>query len=714
MLDTTRMTSLAVHSRQSLLVAVVMLAGAAVSAGAQSAFDVGSVPRPAGAEVATDRASSSSAITYVYPASVANTVIATEKSLNAGGWVRYRTPDEERASTSLRFKNGRLGIYVSFTMSGGKADSSRISYSHNNSIPANVPFPDDATDVVYDENRPYLRCVTALTVDAALDFFSKGLATEGWSQLSAAAIAARWPDAKLNDAIENGKRVYLNRDGRDRQPPVMLTLQRAAGDKTVVDIRIAPFALPQDLPFYQEFAGLPAPQRTKSVGGSGSADSVRRESTALVIAELPVVLAFYRREMALRGWQEQAAGASISDSAAKLTLTKPDDIAVLELGQRYDFTTVRLNAQLSQAAIAGRERAKKEADAKWMSDAVKQAQELTAASEAKRLAQVAAAAGAPVETLRPLANATTPIPLPENADEVKFEGDDGQLDFTSPSPPKSVATFYRDSLKPLGWKEERGVINGPTMFSMDFTKGKQKLDITVMLFGGKAKVSAHGSGLQVAAAPADPNRETVRLEADETQGFPVPKNYTMSAPGTVTMSGSKTAFRRDFNGKVAADIGSVLAFYRRELTKRAWKEQSDGAVVKPDNVTLAFASPDGPAWLKLGRDERETTINIVVKNPAEAAKADALPPAGMGRVVLGNLGEAAASVTINQKTIKVPPGVGKERPPKELMLDLKPGKYRYVLKIAGKRDQADELTLGADDTWALLIGPGGILPLQMY
>lgn len=717
MVDNTRMIRLAVLVRQclSLLVAFVFLAGAAENARAQSAFDIGSVPRPDGAEVAPDRESSSSSVTYVFPDTVSNTILATEKALRAGGWMSYRTPDQQPTSTSLRYKNGRLGIYVSFTMSGGKSGSSRITYSHNNSIPANVPFPEDATDIVYDENRPYLRSTTGLTVDAAVEFFTKGLAAEGWSPLAAATIRERWPDAKLNDAIENGKRVYFNRDRRERQwPPLMLTLQGGAGDKTIVDMRTASFALPQDLPFYQEFAGLPAPQKTKTVGGTGSPDSIRRESTALVIAELPVVLAFYRREMTLRGWQEQAAGASISDTAAKLTFTKPDDTAVLELGQRYDFTTVRLIAQVSQAAIAGRERAKKEADARWMRDAVQQAKDLTAASEAKRLAQAAAVAGAPVETLRPLANAKTPIPLPENADDVKFEGDDGKLDFTSPSTPKSVATFYRDTLKPLGWKEARGVINGPTMFKMDFTKGKQKLDITVMLFGGKAKVSAHGSGLEVAAAPADPNKETVRLEADESQGFPVPKNYTMSAPGAVTISGSKTAFRRDFNGKVPADIGSVLALYRRELSRRAWKEQPDGAVVKPDNVALAFVSPEGPAWLKLGRDARETTINIVIKNPDAAAKADALPPAGMGRVILGNLGEATASVTINQKTIKVPPGVGKERPPKDLMLDLKPGKYRYVLKVAGKRDQADEITLAADDTWALLIGPGGILPLQMY
>jgi len=71
-----------------------------------------------------------------------------------------------------------------------------------------------------------------------------------------------------------------------------------------------------------------------------------------------------------------------------------------------------------------------------------QAQSLAAASEAKRRAQVAEAASAPVESLRPLANPSTPIPLPENANDVKFDGNDGNLDFTtSPSTPKSVANL---------------------------------------------------------------------------------------------------------------------------------------------------------------------------------------------------------------------------------------------------------------------------------
>jgi hypothetical protein len=686
-----------------------LLVGATGSGAAQNAFDVNTLPHPAGAEIAPDRSSSSS-VTYIYPAPVTATTVETEKVLNGAGWMRYRTPDQNSGG-SLRFKNGRVGIYVSLSMNG--RDASRISYSHNNSIPANVPFPADATDIVYDENRPFLRCVTTLSIDAAHEFFTKGLAGEGWSPLSSQTIEGRYPHAKLSDTVEGGgKRAYFNREGRERNyPPLALTLQRS-GDYTIVDLRTAPFALPQELPFYREFAGLPAPEHTKTVGGTGSPDSPRRESTALVIAEIPVVLAFYRREMTLRGWTEQAAGASIGDRAVRLAFTRPDDTALLELGQRYDFTTVRLTAQLSQAAIAARAKAKQDADSKWMRDAVQQAQEIAAASEAKRREQATVAAATPAETLRPLANSPAPIPLPEDADDIKFDSTRGKLDFNSPSSPKSVAGFYRDGLRSLGWQEGRSVINGPTMYRMDFTKGAQKIGFTVMQFGAKAKVSADGSGLEV---PADPNRETVRLEGGEASGFPVPKDYTMSSPGEVSMAGSKTAFRREFNAKVPADIGSVLAFYRRELGKRTWKESAEGAVVQPGNVKLAFAAPEGPAWLKLGRDGRETSISIVVKNPVEAAKADALPPAGMGRVVLGNLGDAEASVTINQKTIRVPPGVGRDRPPRELMFDLKPGKYRYVLKSAGKSNQSTgEVTVAADDTWALLIGPGGILPLQMY
>jgi hypothetical protein len=691
----------------SIITTIALFAGAPSRVSAQS-FDIASVPRPESAEISASERVSTSSVTYVFSGSRDAATAATERSLNAQGWLRYRPPDQQQ---SIRFKKARIGIYVSYSGSPGRPDQSRISYSHNNSIPANVPFPDDATDIVYDENRPYLRCLTALSLEASEEFFKTGLAAEGWAPIDPTVIASRWPHAKLADAIENSRRVYFNRERYGQPQPVILTLSRDPGGKTIVDLRVAPFALPKDLPYYQEFAGLPASQHYKRSGGTGSSDSPRREATALIIAELPVVLAFYRRELAARGYQEQAAGATISESAARITFSKPDDTAVLELRELYDMIDVRLLAQLSQAAIAARSRTKKDADDQWMRDRRKEVEDLMAASAAKRASAEKAIADAPVETLRPLANPGTPIPLPENAQSVSFKGDDGKLEYTSPSTPKSVAEFHRREMKTLGWATSRSPIDKPTMVRMDFTKGAQKIGLTVMVFGGNTRVTADGTGLLV---PADPNKETERLEAIEVSGFPVPKNFTASAPGAWTLKGGAAAFRRDYHAQVPSDIGSVLALYRRELTKREWKERSEGAVIKPEGVALTFLSPEGPATLALGRKGKETTIAIVIKNPAEAKKAGLLPPSGMAKIVLGNIGDDEASLTINQKTFKIKPGTGNSKTPEGPMLDVKPGKYKYTLGLASKPNKTSEIVVGADEAWGLMVGPGGVLSLQMY
>ncbi len=39
---------------------------------------------------------------------------------------------------------------------------------------------------------------------------------------------------------------------------------------------------------------------------------------------------------------------------------------------------------------------------------------------------------------------------------------------------------------------------------------------------------------------------------------------------------------------VLAEVGTVLAFYRRELAARNWKEETQGAVIKPDEVSLNY------------------------------------------------------------------------------------------------------------------------------
>ena len=188
----------------------------------------------------------------------------------------------------------------------------------------------------------------------------------------------------------------------------------------------------------------------------------------------------------------------------------------------------------------------------------------------------------------------------------------------------------------------------------------------------------------------------------------------MSSLGTAKGPGGETPFRRELEASVPAELSSVLAFYRSELGKRGWKESADRAVVKPDQVRLAFAAPDGPATLKLGRGNGETTVNLAVKIPAAAAKAEVMPKPGQAKLMFSNFGNSEAVLTINKQTIRVAAGAGSPQA-KGPTLDLPPGKYQYSLKVAGGAVRNDMIEVAADDAWGLMISPGGeVMSLQVY
>lgn len=89
------------------------------------------------------------------------------------------------------------------------------------------------------------------------------------------------------------------------------------------------------------------------------------------------------------------------------------------------------------------------------------------------------------------------------------------------------------------------------------------------------------------------------------------------------------------------------------------------------------------------------------------------PPPGNARLLLGNLLDAEAVVTVDKRTIKIAPKVGSKAPDGP-SLELPPGKYAYSLKVAGRSPQSEVLELGADESWGLLVGPGGALPIRVY
>jgi hypothetical protein len=718
-----------VPAGKRLLPLIFLLAvGAPLTAKADKGIvDVRALPRLEGAVEDSSRTQSYS-MSYSVPTVAALSSAATKKLLAADGWVQFTRPLDEKNS-SLTFKRAQQGLRVSFSQGLGRPDQSVVNYTADR-ITANVPFPLDATDIVFDQNRPYLGCIAPLALDATLDFFRKEMTAIGWKPLSAADAKARWPNAELRETVQNGVRAYYSHDDGDgfyRQRPIMLTLLRRDDGRTGVEIRVAPFALPDALEVDSEMAGLPRPKPTKTAKSSGGSDSVRREMEVAVIAELPATLAFYRRELASRNWMEETAGAAVTPDNVTLKFSSAEQSATLTLGRKYDLTVVSLVTQVKEAALAARARAKKEADEKFMKDAAAMAKQVIAADEVRRVAQAANLSDAP---LRALADSSTPVPLPENAENLKFDGADGRLEFNSASSVKAVAAFYRESLKSQGWKEKPSVINQPNMAVMEFSKGGKSVSLTAMQMGPKVRVSADGSGLvmanaKIAAKPggagAKDNNEPAgkttdeALEADPDSALPVPKQRSMTSIGTGKMPGSDAPFRRELEASVPAGLNSVLAFYRSELGKRGWQETAEGAVLKPDQAQLAFTSPDGPATLKLGRRNGETSINLAQKYPAAAAKADVVPKPGQSKLLFGNIGKSEATVSINNQTIKVAAGAGGPQSARPPMIDLPPGKYRYTLKIAGGPARNDQIEIGAGDTWGVMIAPGGdVLPLQMY
>ena len=708
---------------QLLACGLVLLASCSIAAAADGGIvDVHALPQLEGAVEDTSRPDPYR-VEYRMPTPEAVTSPAVKKLLSADGWVPYVRPLEEK-STTLNFKKGRLGLSVYLTQGLGRPDQSVVHYSTDR-IYGNVPFPDGASDIMFDGTRPYLGCIAPSALDATSDFYSREMAAIGWQKLTPE-TAARWTSS-LDETVPNGLRAfYAHPDSKEggfyQQKPVMVTLTRRDDGRTNVDIRVAPFALLSELKADGDLAGLPRPNPTKTARSLGSASSNKREMSAAVMAELPAVLAFYLRELAARGWQEDGSAPLAPGDEIAIKISNTDETGVLRLGRKYDFTMVSLTAQVKDSALAARAKAKKEADDKFFSDAAAAAQKVIAADEARRKVQAAALSDTPLNSL---ADSKTPVSLPETAEGVKFEGGDGRLEFSSTSSVKALGTFYRASLKNAGWKEQPSVINQPNMAVMEFSKAGKSISMTVMQMGPKVNVSANGTGLVVdAAKPVETKsaeakpiqaKSTEPLKPDPDAALPVPTRRSSSGVSSTKFPGSDQSFRKELEASIPAELSDVLAFYRAELTKRGWQEKTDGATVTAERAELAFTSPEGPAMLKLGRAREETTVSLVQRNPQAAAKADIMPKAGQARLMLGNIGPKEASLTINKQTIKIAAGAGGPQSPKGPMLDLPPGKYQYALRLPGQPTRNETLTVAAGDAWGLLVGPTGeVLPLQMY
>ena len=370
--------------RRLLAFTLALIAAAPIAARADDGLvDVRALPRLEGAVEDTAR-TEPHRLSYGVPSPVAITTPAVEKLLAANGWMQYSRPLEASGS-SLLFKKGRQGLFVSFTQGPRHPDQSGVSYAANR-INANVPFPADATNLMFDDRRPYLGCVSTAAVRASLDFFRKELAASGWSPLSDADIAAHWPNAKIGEKSRTARapimaRAHLTAVPRSRRsccrcnaaatatPPsksrsrrsLCRRISRSSGRRSTCPNLITPRALAAPQP------GIGPPQDRRRHG-------CRNPRGARVLSP----------RTSGQVLEEEASGAVITDNEATLVFSSPEQTATLRLGHKYDLTTVSLVAQVKESALAARAKARKEADEKFATDAMASAKRMMAADEVRR------------------------------------------------------------------------------------------------------------------------------------------------------------------------------------------------------------------------------------------------------------------------------------------------------------------------------------------
>lgn len=564
--------------------------------------------------------------------------------------------------------------------------------------------------------------VSPESVSATIAATTTRLAAEGWQRY----------DAPFSSKAEDPDRAILTFKKGALGLNVFVAVAPAQGHKTSVTYSPIPYA--HELPFVADATDI-------------LFDPTRPYLTLRTGESVDTVMAFYNGALIQRGWTPW----SVKDAAKKpegaiqgtdlgqysyyvrdgqgpviavvqrqqdgRTIAKIESVpaSVLTASAEKDEAPASAPAQPSAAA----DDMHRAFDA-LANDVLKQAREATAEAIAG-IGKTDAPSTAPAQPEAPLAaigDLSAPVPIPETADTLEIDDTNGAVDFRSASSVQALARFYRDTLPPLGWREQPTVIDKDTMAALRFSKGGQDISITIMQMGRTAKVSATGSGLRSAASdatqaatteaamPAAAAEET-ELSVQEVSGFPVP------TPNSLNGS-EKSLYRLQINARVPANVASVLAFYRRELGKRdGWAEQAQGGIVEAERAVVPYTTHDGPAVLTLTADKGDTVVALVLRKQAAAAKAGMLPPPGKVKLVFGNILDGAASITIAKATVAVPAGKGGKAPDGPT-LDIAPGKHTFSFTLPGQAARTDTIDVTAGDVWGLMIGPGGVLAIPMY
>ncbi|MBL8566046.1 MAG: hypothetical protein JNM89_10040 [Hyphomicrobiaceae bacterium] len=595
---------------------------------------------------------------YTTPLTVPEALTALSTLLVSANWQPYEQAFASQSTGQdlaiVYFKNDRQLLSVMISKAPAQNDATSISYT-GLMTGHDLPFPKSASAIKYDPTRPYLGCVSTSDPESLSRELREGLVARGWQAWSPRdAKRVDIADQKTEQGITA---FYVHASA----PSLRLSLVKRNEGQTAVTVE----GISAEV--------LAALGKSVSNSDASSKDAESKDAVS--------------KDTERTAKQEPTAAPSAQEPVDP-TKNLADDIM-----------------REARAAIGEALRGIKEPSAKT----------------GKSKGDVEQAdAGAPLAAMQPgEAGSNLPVPLPEGSENINI--DDGQLEFSNTASVSQVAAFYRSALKAAGWKVRATPINKPNMVVVEFARSGKDSRWTIMRMGDQTRVTATGSVFETAAKEAgdredkagssstraEPSITAEQLEADEAAGLPVPKQST-------SKGSEKTMFRVSALADVPAPLEAVLGFYRREIAKRPdWQMLNEETNTKA-TARIRYATPAGPALLTLTEKSGTTSVVLLVRKQKEAQASGLMPAAGQVRILIGNVTDKDVQVSLAKKTIKVGAGKGAKAPDGPT-LEVKPGTYVVKVKGAGISDAPpEEISVGADEIWGLMIGPGGVLPLPMY
>lgn len=529
---------------------------------------------------------------------------------------------------------------------------------------SDIPFPADAQAIKYDSQTAKITFTSLTGVETLAEFYRQALAAEGWQE---------------NEAFSSADEVLALLVFNQGEATTSFTIFNIGfGNDTEVTISPSGFVwdnVEAEESLALDTTNLPLPADAREI----AYDPDFEEISFMSDTDVETLAEFYRQLFTAEGWFESVtitAGSTTSlafdrdESTIKVDLNNIDGTETEVLLTAYSFSWDSPDtSEMSEVSF-----------------------EVSEADESDFL---------PYTMINGVA-----IP-PEVVGGTTVKGKEvtylADLDFAG------VVDFYRPALADLdletGCLED---ISGLDSISCSISNGRVSMSFFL--------VKKADDQTKVSITLTDHEAEQAEIEAAEAAGtlsvvyknnLIVPHDYT-----NYVSEGSQLRQSTSFSSP--SDLETVLAFYRRELTAFGWQEQTGAALVGDTNASLTFENKDGTLTVELSQATAGgTDVHLNTRLTAAAEAAGVLPQPGQARLLVSNFAEVEAVLSIDGQEIKLAPMTGVEEPDGP-SLDLAPGHYTYTLTIPNEPVITDTIDLGADETWALLVGPGGAMPLPVY